>query len=161
MPFQAHRWLPLDHAIQILSLFALHAEELQECAYKLNQSSENICSPSYSYSYSSIVILLFLLLLMFSLFFLGQDWRNILYGFMHAGLPALNSLASYYLCQEKPIVMGTCACVCVYVFVRICVCVFVFVFVCLCLCLSVCVFVCIAFMRLFVRGCVCVCVFVC
>ena len=36
----------------------------------------------------------------------GQDFRNILYGIMHANLPCLNSAQSIYLCQEKPILYG-------------------------------------------------------
>jgi len=32
---------------------------------------------------------------------IGQDWRNILYGLMHTGIPSLNTLDSLYLCQEK------------------------------------------------------------
>jgi glutathione synthase/RimK-type ligase-like ATP-grasp enzyme len=36
----------------------------------------------------------------------GQDYRNLLVGFMHAGLPSINSLESLYLCQEKPIIYG-------------------------------------------------------
>eukprot|EP01087_Luapelamoeba_hula_P021533 TRINITY_DN7553_c0_g1_i3.p1 TRINITY_DN7553_c0_g1~~TRINITY_DN7553_c0_g1_i3.p1 ORF type:complete len:473 (-),score=92.45 TRINITY_DN7553_c0_g1_i3:135-1553(-) len=36
----------------------------------------------------------------------GQDWRNVLYGFMHGCLPSINSLESLYICQHKPIVYG-------------------------------------------------------
>eukprot|EP00026_Physarum_polycephalum_P008628 Phypoly_transcript_08721.p1 GENE.Phypoly_transcript_08721~~Phypoly_transcript_08721.p1 ORF type:complete len:383 (+),score=81.77 Phypoly_transcript_08721:284-1432(+) len=36
----------------------------------------------------------------------GQDWRNILYGFLHSNVPSINTLQSLYLCQEKPIVYG-------------------------------------------------------
>jgi len=37
---------------------------------------------------------------------IGQDWRNILYGFMHVGIPSINSLESLYICQEKPVIYG-------------------------------------------------------
>eukprot|EP00771_Trimastix_marina_P000623 gnl/Trimastix_PCT/1642.p1 GENE.gnl/Trimastix_PCT/1642~~gnl/Trimastix_PCT/1642.p1 ORF type:complete len:412 (+),score=82.00 gnl/Trimastix_PCT/1642:60-1295(+) len=35
-----------------------------------------------------------------------QDSRNLLYGFMFAGIPAVNSLESQYMCLERPIVYG-------------------------------------------------------
>ena len=36
----------------------------------------------------------------------GQDFRNVLYGIMHANIPTTNSVDSIYLCQEKPIIYG-------------------------------------------------------
>eukprot|EP01129_Flabellula_baltica_P015674 TRINITY_DN8068_c0_g1_i1.p1 TRINITY_DN8068_c0_g1~~TRINITY_DN8068_c0_g1_i1.p1 ORF type:complete len:380 (-),score=84.47 TRINITY_DN8068_c0_g1_i1:24-1043(-) len=36
----------------------------------------------------------------------GQNWRQILLGFMSAGLPCINTLESLYLCQEKPVIYG-------------------------------------------------------
>jgi len=36
----------------------------------------------------------------------GQDSRNKLWAFMHADLPAVNSLLSAYICLEKPTVFG-------------------------------------------------------
>eukprot|EP00762_Andalucia_godoyi_P008467 ANDGO_05761.mRNA.1 Synapsin len=36
----------------------------------------------------------------------GQDSRNLLYAFMHAGVPSVNSLESILMCLERPVVFG-------------------------------------------------------
>jgi synapsin len=36
----------------------------------------------------------------------NDDWRNILYGFMHANVPSVNSLYSIFMGQERAVVHG-------------------------------------------------------
>lgn len=48
----------------------------------------------------------FLLVRNFSAGLHGENFRNILYGFMFANVPSVNSLQSIYMCSEKPIVYG-------------------------------------------------------
>lgn len=36
----------------------------------------------------------------------GHDYRNLLYGFMHANIPCVNSLESIYAFLERPVVYG-------------------------------------------------------
>lgn len=35
-----------------------------------------------------------------------QDYRNLLFGLMYAGVPAMNSLESIYMCLDRPVVHG-------------------------------------------------------